>query len=39
MEEMRANMLYQILNNEARERLSRISMVKASKARAIEGFF
>ncbi|KAI8091378.1 PDCD5-related protein [Gilbertella persicaria] len=36
MEEMRRNMLYQILDNSARERLGRIQMVKAEKARAVE---
>ncbi|CAO0792983.1 unnamed protein product [Mucor circinelloides] len=36
MEEMRRNMLYQILDNSARERLGRIQMVKADKARAVE---
>ncbi|KAF9977603.1 hypothetical protein BGZ73_005457 [Actinomortierella ambigua] len=36
MEEMRRNMLIQILDGEARERLSRIAMVKADKARAVE---
>ncbi|KAI8920415.1 double-stranded DNA-binding domain-containing protein [Entophlyctis helioformis] len=36
MEEMRRNMLYQILDNQARERLARISIVKADKARAVE---
>ncbi|KAI8883957.1 DNA-binding TFAR19-related protein [Backusella circina FSU 941] len=36
MEEMRRNMLYQILDNTARERLGRIQMVKADKARAVE---
>ncbi|KAI9481009.1 MAG: PDCD5-related protein [Benjaminiella poitrasii] len=36
MEEMRRNMLYQILDNSARERLARIQMVKADKARAVE---
>ncbi|CAO3649996.1 unnamed protein product [Mucor hiemalis] len=38
MEEMRRNMLYQILDNSARERLGRIQMVKADKARAVEDF-
>ncbi|KAF9148705.1 hypothetical protein BG015_009545 [Linnemannia schmuckeri] len=37
MEEMRRTMLIQILDGEARERLSRIAMVKADKARAVEG--
>ncbi|KAG2197563.1 hypothetical protein INT47_009561 [Mucor saturninus] len=36
MEEMRRTMLYQILDNTARERLGRIQMVKADKARAVE---
>ncbi|CAG8451905.1 15875_t:CDS:2 [Acaulospora morrowiae] len=36
MEETRQTLLAQILDNEARERLSRISMVKADKARAVE---
>ncbi|KAI9102456.1 PDCD5-related protein [Phlyctochytrium arcticum] len=36
MEEMRRNMLFQLLENEARERLARIKMVKADKARAVE---
>ncbi|KAJ8661536.1 hypothetical protein O0I10_002803 [Lichtheimia ornata] len=36
MEEMRRTMLYQILDNSARERLARIHMVKADKARAVE---
>ncbi|ORY94211.1 PDCD5-related protein [Syncephalastrum racemosum] len=36
MEEMRRTMLYQILDNSARERLARINMVKAEKARAVE---
>ncbi|KAL1919036.1 uncharacterized protein VTP21DRAFT_2417 [Calcarisporiella thermophila] len=36
MEEMRQTMLIQILDNEARERLGRIQMVKADKARAVE---
>ncbi|KAI8069212.1 PDCD5-related protein [Gongronella butleri] len=36
MEEMRVNMLYQILDTSARERLGRIHMVKADKARAVE---
>ncbi|KAG0037714.1 hypothetical protein BGZ83_003339 [Gryganskiella cystojenkinii] len=36
MEEMRRTMLIQILDGEARERLSRIAMVKADKARAVE---
>ncbi|KAG0267086.1 hypothetical protein BG011_009158 [Mortierella polycephala] len=36
MEEMRRTMLIQILDNEARERLSRIAIVKAEKARAVE---
>ncbi|KAI8970458.1 PDCD5-related protein [Mycotypha africana] len=36
MEEMRHNMLYQILDTNARERLGRIQMVKADKARAVE---
>ncbi|KAG9300294.1 hypothetical protein G9A89_011367 [Geosiphon pyriformis] len=35
-EETRQNLLLQILDNEARERLARISMVKADKARAVE---
>ncbi|RKP22704.1 PDCD5-related protein, partial [Syncephalis pseudoplumigaleata] len=35
-EEMRRTMLSQILNNEARERLARIAMVKPEKARAME---
>ncbi|KAI9593918.1 PDCD5-related protein [Syncephalis fuscata] len=35
-EEMRRTMLSQILNNEARERLARIAMVKPDKARAME---
>ncbi|CAG8549021.1 10874_t:CDS:2 [Paraglomus occultum] len=36
MEEARQTMLVQILDNEARERLARISMVKADKARGVE---
>ncbi|KAI9206414.1 PDCD5-related protein [Polychytrium aggregatum] len=36
MEEMRRTLLVQILDNGARERLSRISIVKADKARAVE---
>ncbi|KAI8582846.1 hypothetical protein K450DRAFT_225080 [Umbelopsis ramanniana AG] len=36
MEEMRRTMLVQILDNDARERLARINMVKADKARAVE---
>ncbi|KAF9947730.1 hypothetical protein BGZ72_010313 [Mortierella alpina] len=36
MEEMRRTMLIQILDGEARERLSRIAIVKAEKARAVE---
>ncbi|KAF9399605.1 hypothetical protein BGX21_005938 [Mortierella sp. AD011] len=36
MEEMRRTMLVQILDGEARERLSRIAIVKAEKARAVE---
>ncbi|KAF9578524.1 Programmed cell death protein 5 [Lunasporangiospora selenospora] len=36
MEEARRTMLLQILDGEARERLSRIAMVKADKARAVE---
>ncbi|KAF9358951.1 Programmed cell death protein 5, partial [Mortierella sp. NVP85] len=36
MEEMRRTMLTQILDPQARERLSRVAMVKAEKARAIE---
>ncbi|KAF9374596.1 hypothetical protein CPB97_012010 [Podila verticillata] len=36
MEEMRRTMLIQILDGEARERLSRIAIVKADKARAVE---
>ncbi|KAL0074622.1 PDCD5-related protein [Phycomyces blakesleeanus] len=36
MEEMRRTMLFQILDNSARERLARIQMVKADKARAVE---
>ncbi|KAJ3191920.1 hypothetical protein HK101_007293 [Irineochytrium annulatum] len=36
MEEMRRAMLTQLLDGEARERLLRISMVKADKARAVE---
>ncbi|CAB4387347.1 DNA-binding TFAR19-related protein [Rhizophagus irregularis] len=36
IEETRQSMLSQILDNEARERLARISMVKADKARAVE---
>ncbi|KAI7870633.1 PDCD5-related protein [Spinellus fusiger] len=36
MEEMRRTMLFQILDNSARERLARIHMVKADKARAVE---
>ncbi|EGF79537.1 hypothetical protein BATDEDRAFT_25945 [Batrachochytrium dendrobatidis JAM81] len=35
-EEMRRNMVYQILDNGARERLARIKMVKGDKARAVE---
>ncbi|KAJ3100763.1 hypothetical protein HDU97_001934 [Phlyctochytrium planicorne] len=36
MEEMRRQMLTQLLDGEARERLARISIVKADKARAVE---
>ncbi|ORZ22809.1 PDCD5-related protein [Lobosporangium transversale] len=36
MEEMRRTMLIQILDGEARERLSRIAIVKPDKARAVE---
>ncbi|KAJ3188807.1 hypothetical protein HDU85_004521 [Gaertneriomyces sp. JEL0708] len=36
MEEMRRNMLFTILDNVARERLARIKIVKAEKARAVE---
>ncbi|KAI8082918.1 PDCD5-related protein [Halteromyces radiatus] len=36
IEEMRRTMLFQILDNNARERLARIQMVKAEKARAVE---
>jgi programmed cell death protein 5 len=36
MEEMRQSMLTQILDNTARERLNRISIVKPDRARAIE---
>jgi len=36
VEETRQAMLSQILDNEARERLARISIVKADKARAVE---
>ncbi|KAJ1952639.1 hypothetical protein IWQ62_006177 [Dispira parvispora] len=36
MEEMREMMLAQILQTDARERLARIAMVKADKARSIE---
>ncbi|KAJ3290328.1 hypothetical protein HK104_006847 [Borealophlyctis nickersoniae] len=36
MEEMRRGMLIQILDNEARERLARIKIVKEDKARAVE---
>ncbi|KAJ3044632.1 hypothetical protein HDV00_001558 [Rhizophlyctis rosea] len=36
MEEMRRGMLYQILENDARERLARIKIVKEDKARAVE---
>ncbi|RKO86066.1 double-stranded DNA-binding domain-containing protein [Blyttiomyces helicus] len=36
MEEMRRAMLIQILDNEARERLARIKIVKAEKARGVE---
>ncbi|KAI9351291.1 PDCD5-related protein [Obelidium mucronatum] len=36
MEEMRRTMLIQLLDNSARERLARISMVKQEKARAVE---
>ncbi|KAL2918467.1 hypothetical protein HK105_201868 [Polyrhizophydium stewartii] len=35
-EEMRRNMLFQILDNSARERLARIKIVKSDKARAVE---
>ncbi|KAH6576477.1 hypothetical protein BASA50_006762 [Batrachochytrium salamandrivorans] len=35
-EEMRRNMLFQILDNNARERLARIKIVKSDKARAVE---
>ncbi|KAI8814818.1 PDCD5-related protein [Cladochytrium replicatum] len=38
MEEMRRGMLVQILSNEARERLSRVSIVKPEKARAVEDY-
>ena len=36
MEEMRRTMLAQILDNKARERLNRISIVKPEKARGFE---
>ncbi|KAI8822071.1 PDCD5-related protein [Fimicolochytrium jonesii] len=36
MDEMRRNMLFQILDNDARERLARIKIVKSDKARAVE---
>eukprot|EP00842_Homolaphlyctis_polyrhiza_P000551 jgi/Hompol1/1497/HPOL_000618-RA len=36
MEEMRRNILFQILDNQARERLARIKIVKSDKARAVE---
>ncbi|KAJ2956301.1 hypothetical protein NQZ79_g7834 [Umbelopsis isabellina] len=36
MEEARRTMLVQILDNDARERLARIHMVKVDKARAVE---
>ncbi|KAJ1984918.1 hypothetical protein H4R34_000369 [Dimargaris verticillata] len=36
MEEMREMMLTQILDNDARQRLTRIAMVKADKARGVE---
>ncbi|KAI8911289.1 hypothetical protein PhCBS80983_g01258 [Powellomyces hirtus] len=36
MEEMRRTMLFQILDNQARERLARIKIVKGDKARAVE---
>ncbi|KAJ3067488.1 hypothetical protein HDU98_009290 [Podochytrium sp. JEL0797] len=36
MEEMRRTMLIQLLDNSARERLARISIVKQEKARAVE---
>ncbi|KAJ3128582.1 hypothetical protein HK098_004008 [Nowakowskiella sp. JEL0407] len=36
MEEMRRTMLIQILDNDARERLARITMVKPEKGRAVE---
>ncbi|KAJ3130969.1 hypothetical protein HK100_007090 [Physocladia obscura] len=36
MEEIRRSMLVQLLDNGARERLSRISIVKPEKARAVE---
>ncbi|KAJ3290622.1 hypothetical protein HDU79_003099 [Rhizoclosmatium sp. JEL0117] len=36
MEEMRRSMLIQLLDNGARERLARISIVKQEKARAVE---
>ncbi|KAK3819500.1 MAG: PDCD5-related protein [Benniella sp.] len=36
MEEMRRTMLTQILDPQARERLSRVAMVKPEKARAVE---
>eukprot|EP01114_Cavostelium_apophysatum_P009956 TRINITY_DN2329_c0_g1_i2.p1 TRINITY_DN2329_c0_g1~~TRINITY_DN2329_c0_g1_i2.p1 ORF type:complete len:127 (-),score=32.68 TRINITY_DN2329_c0_g1_i2:54-434(-) len=36
MEEARAGMLSQIMQQDARERLSRIAMVKPEKARAVE---
>ncbi|TPX31460.1 hypothetical protein SmJEL517_g05223 [Synchytrium microbalum] len=36
MEEMRRTMLVQILDNDARERLARISIVKPDKSRAVE---
>ncbi|ORX91520.1 DNA-binding TFAR19-related protein [Basidiobolus meristosporus CBS 931.73] len=35
-EELRRSMLAQILDNQARERIARISIVKADKARAVE---
>jgi len=36
MEEMRQSMLAQVLTSEARERISRIALVKPEKARAVE---
>ncbi|ORX57864.1 DNA-binding TFAR19-related protein [Piromyces finnis] len=38
IEDMRRNMLAQVLDNSARERISRIAIVKPEKARAVEDY-